>query len=154
VGLKHLNLQVASVETPGGSFSVRGLSLDDIIIIVRRHAVVLDGLFSRLRMSAESSLSLDDTGALVVLLVKEAPEAASEIIVLAARDAPDPDEGDLSIDEDELRIARSLPFPAQIDALEKIGKATFATEGSLKKVVETAVRVARSVTQAISALRT
>ena len=72
-----------------------------------------------------------------------APEIVAELIALASGDG----------DEESVAIAARLPVPTQLDAIEKIAKLTFITEGGLPKLLETIVRLAQGTTGAMTELQ-
>jgi hypothetical protein len=139
MALKHLKLPTAEVENPGGNFTVRGLSFVDITALVGLHQAELSALFDQIKVG-EGKLDIEDPSAMLSGLMAQAPEAAAQIIALAA-------------DEPDVAIAVTLPFPVQLDALEKIVGMTFAAEGGAKKVLETIIRVATGAAAAIKGLR-
>lgn len=142
MGLKHLKLAVAKVELPEGVIALRGLSLNDIVPIVEAHKVSLAAFFSG--AMGGNGVSLADTSSIAVGLLKAAPDAVARIIACA--------EVDGDADEESVEIAGKLPFPAQLEALEKIGQLTFAAS-SPKKVLEMVIRVAAGATEAMQDLR-
>lgn len=138
MGLSHLKLASETVVTPGGeSFSVRGLSFVDISAVVRPYGPQLGSLFDGFK---DGTFSLDDPTALLSNLINRAPEAAALVIAVAA-------------DEEDVALAARLPFPVQLEALEKIAGLTFASEGGAKKVLETIIRVATGTTSALASLK-
>lgn len=143
MGLKDLNFAQAKIVTPGGEFTVRGLSLTDIMSLANRHYDVLASLFDQVAGRDPSSISLDDAGSMGATLLKSAPDVAAEVIAMAAGEC----------DEESIRIAKSLPFPAQVEALEKIGQQTFATEDDLKKAVAAVIRIMQGATGVLHNLR-
>jgi hypothetical protein len=139
VGLKHLKPAVATIETSDGDIVVRGLSFADISLIVSQHRESLSALFDRVK-SGGGSIDLENSTALLSSMVTAAPDAAAQIIALAA-------------DEEDVSLAMDLVFPVQLEVLEAVAKLTFSSEGGLKKVVETIVRVAQGATSAMQALK-
>jgi len=125
VTLKSLKIANATVATPYGDFTVRGLSLNDITGLVIKHESAIDALFSRAAGGAESLTPEDG-----IKLLQSAPELAACVIATAAG----------SDDQESIEIAKMLPVSAQFDALEQILKLTFAGEGGAKKVMETVKR--------------
>lgn len=125
--LANLSTVTKVVKAPGGEFSVRGLSLSDILVLVSAHRKAMSELFETFANSG-SDANLENTQKLAGSVISSAPALAAEIIALAA-DEPT-----------EIENAKRLPFPAQLEALEIIGELTFATVGSPKKVVEIVIR--------------
>lgn len=142
MALKDYQIPKRDVPLPnGGNFAVRGLSLPDITILVDRHSVALRAMFDHYNGVAQD-VSLDDLGGIGVSILESAPKLAAEIIAIAA-DEPD-----------EIEKVSVLPFPAQVDALEKVAKLTFDTSGGPKKVIETVIRILRGVSDLTVDLRT
>ena len=140
--LKELRLPEETIDTPGGPLAVRGVSLSDIIALVRHHGPVIRSLFKKVMDGGDVKISLDAIGGMGQDLLAKSPEIVAELIALAAGDG----------DKDSIRIAGSLPFPVQIEAVEKIARLTFATEGGLGKLIETVIRVAQGTTGVVEEL--
>lgn len=125
MSLKDLKLPTASVEIPGGSFAVRGLSPVEIEHLVREHRATLGALFDQFKGQLDSADdSIVDTG---VELLMQAPELLARIITLAA-DEPD-----------AFEFALKLPTSIQFSALAKIAALTFTVEGDLGKLLAIAM---------------
>lgn len=139
MGLKDLKLPEATIEFPGGDFAVRGLSLNDISWLVQRHGGKLNSLF--LQFQLEGELTADSVAAFALPLLQAAPEIAAELIACA------------SGDPGTAEIAAGLPFPVQIEALEKLAELTFSVGGGPKKLVETVLRLAQGATGLLSELK-
>lgn len=139
--LTDLGFPTDTVTLPNGSLTVRGLSLDDVLRIARSHGEAFIVLFDRLMGSEDLDLDLDNTAAIAELLAESAPAIAADLIAYAA-------------DEPEAaHIVRKFPFPAQVEALEKVGAITFAMEGGPKKLVGTVIRVLKGVRENLTDLR-
>lgn len=141
MSLKDLKPLEAEVKTSGGSFSVRGLSLEDIASLVTRHRAAAEAMFQQ--FSGQPDQALNDARAIGVGLLQVAPAAVAEIIAIASGDA----------DEEGVAIAKRLPIDVQLAALEKIGEMTFATEGGLKNALSAVVRMLSNSTEALKSLR-
>lgn len=129
-----------TVRTPGGDITVRGLTTADLAVLVRHHKPAMSAFFDRVVVK-EDGLDLDDLKGVLAELGEAAPELMAHVIALAA-DSPE-----------HVHVARRLPFPTQIELLEKIGVLTFATEGALKNLVATVIRMLSSTTEALEALQ-
>jgi hypothetical protein len=142
MGLSHLKRLREEVQVGDDKFEVRGLNLTDITVIVQSNGVLapLSELFANLQMGGDGEFALNDSASVAAALAQAAPLAVSLIIACAA-------------DEEDVAWVREIPFPAQIDALEKIAKLTFATEGGPKKVLETIIRVANGATATLGSLQ-
>lgn len=140
MSLKSLRLPEAKVELPDGGFVVRGLSLNDVSILAQRHGKRLNELFQQ--FTEQGDLTTETVAAFALPLLQSAPEIAAELIACAAGDP------------DDAEIAGRLPFPVQIDALEKIAILTFEAGGGPKKLLETVVRLAQGTTSLLESLKT
>lgn len=138
--LADLKLPTETVSVPGQegqSFTVRGLSIEDVSSIFRRHAELLEGVWGKTVSEAGETPNI--AGA-AKEIVATAPMAAAEIIATATG-------------EPELfDIARQLPVTAQIDALRKIAVLTFQSEEELGKLLETVVLGSESFARIVKSL--
>lgn len=126
---KASRLRAETITLPGGdTVAVRGLSLSDITFLVNQHKDVLRSLYDQVAGNPES-LTSGDAGVIGSILAESAPIVAATAIALAADEL------------DAVDIVMKLPFPVQVDALDKIGRLTFEMEGGPKKVIETVIRV-------------
>lgn len=131
MGLNHLTFKTETVQTSGGEFTVRGLTLPDVVEIFSSNTSQLSALFDEIKIGKDGQVVLSNMGVFALHIAQAAPDVASDIISRAA-------------DEDDRSIARGFVLPVTIDALEKIGRLTFATEGSAKKFMETIILMVRS----------
>lgn len=148
MSLGSLTLATKSVEVPGGSVSVRGLSAQDVAWLVSRHRETIESLFSQLvdetpgeEPAEEPTPDLEDFAGVAEFLLERAPVLLADAIAAAADD------------RDNAKIALRLPMPAQIELLEAIGELTFVGEGSVGKFLEVLTRVMGRTTAAVSGLR-
>ena len=121
------------------TLTVRGLSLADVMGLTEEHGRTLAGLYASLQDDAE--LALDDMGAMSQSLVTMAPDLAAAVIATAAGEP------------ENAAVAAEIPFPAQVELLETIGRLTFSMS-SPKKLLEIAVRVMQGTTGLMGDLRT
>lgn len=133
MNLADIQIPTADVETPGGSFAVRGLGIADFMQLVPKHLTPLNDVFKRAQ-SGELSVDVADMAGVAAILQQAAPNFVAEAIACAS-DAP----------EQAAKVAK-LGLGVQLDALEKVATLTFAAEGGLKKVVETVIRIAQGTT--------
>jgi hypothetical protein len=134
MSLRTLKYEHASIEVSGGTVAVRGLSLDDVMQLTRRHGPAMGQLFEQVM---RDGVDLDSVAAHGALVLDQAPALAAEIIACGTGDGRD---------DTAIALARTLPFPDQIALIEAVAAATFATEGSAKKVVEIVIRTMRGLT--------
>lgn len=136
----------ADVVVKGGSFKVRGLSLDDITAVMGDHLNDLNHLINLYHSDIDPKIHLVEGGTFILNLIKDAPTLVSQIIAITS---------DESKPVDELAaIARKLPLPVQIDALKKIVHLTFEEYGGVKKFAESLQAMAEQVMPAMSQLAT
>ena len=133
----------------GGKFSVRGLALSDITILVAFHKDRLGELFEQFAVpGADSKLELTPESGVPFALafIQMAPTIAAHIIALAdvREEGEDPD----------ILTALKLPLDVQLDALEKILKLTFQMEGGPKKVLEMVMRAVVATMKFTTGLKT
>lgn len=138
-GLSDIDID-AGIETvmlpKGGSFTVRGLALSDITRIFRARTQDLSDFFEHY-MAENDKLSSGDPKYQALksstkfggALLEKAPDVVADIIAYAS-DEPT-----------KSHVARTLPFPVQLDALEKIAALTFTEEDGAKKAAETVMRM-------------
>lgn len=128
MSLSDYSPEKAVVVFKGGQFEVRGITLDDLAILLRDHMDDLDALVNILGNAMKSGISQDTAVALAtqhaLALVREAPGLVARAIAQQA------DEPDL------VENARRLPMHVQVSALEDIARLTFEEAGGPKKFFE------------------
>lgn len=134
MSLKKLQLPTETLAIGDETIVLRGLSLPDVTTLIRNHGPALEGIFAKLQtqMGKDSETDFDLAGILNDLSTT-APLAIAEIIALSAGEP------------DAVPEATVLPFPVQLEAIEKISRITFATEGGVKNFAETVIRLAKSL---------
>lgn len=121
MGLKDLQLPKSTVEIPGGSFTVRGISTVELEVLLREHKATLTAMFKQV---VEAGANMDEeTVQLGVELLANAPELLARIICMAA-DEPD-----------AIEFAMKLTPAIQLVALTRIAVLTFTVEGDLGKLI-------------------
>lgn len=120
------------------SFHVRGLSLNDLSILIRTHFDDLDALFDL--FDNVEKMEAKDWQPLAASIVGNAPGFAANVIALAAGEGTASD-------------AERLPFPTQVKALLEIGELTFTEVGGVGKAVELLAGLLKK-TNLTSSLRT
>lgn len=116
--------------------TVRGLSLDDIAILMRENLSDLDQLL-KLYAETDDRIAVAATAQFAISVAKEMPQLVARTICLAS-DEPDAEDN-----------ARRLPIPTQIDALMKIIKLTFEDAGGAKKFFESLMQLVKTVAPTI-----
>lgn len=113
--------------TQGGSFTVEGLSLQAITVLVRTHLADMEALFDV--FSQKERLENADVMELCMAAVESAPGFVANVIALAA--------GEPNAAPVVMRM--SAPFQAEI--LEAVGELTFNEVGGVKKFLPVVERL-------------
>lgn len=140
MGLLDIKIPTTQVETSGGSFAVRGLSLEDFVSLHSEHTDEFGGVFDQFRSWASSdSEELPPLEQFCAKLLYQAPILAARVIAKAA-------------DEDSpagVAMARQLPPLAQAEALQAIGRLTFRSEEDVKKMLALVIAQVKALTHAL-----
>jgi hypothetical protein len=108
----------------GGSVEVRGLSLDDIAVLMNLYLKDIDALFGLYDESRAADERVAEMARFAVVLVREAPALVGHAIALAA-DEPD-----------QIDKARKMPLPVQVEVVKSILELTFEEAGGARKFFE------------------
>lgn len=130
----------------GGSFQVRGITLNDFTSLVRTHMVDLEAVFDLGSNVLEGNAELDDDSLtrLAVALCEQVPGFVANLILLGSGE---------SGEKAEL-AARNLPFPTQVLALYEIADVTFSEVGGVKNAVESVAGLLKKNPQALKKILT
>jgi hypothetical protein len=133
-------LCTAKVRNGEREFQVQGLPLNAVLDICRRHWDSVSGLFDKLMSQSEDgqAFTLEQANWLGSAVLTSIPEVAAEIIAVCA-----------GWGVEAGVVAKDLPGPVQLDALDKIAGLTFTSEMPPKKVIETVVRMLGGVSQTL-----
>jgi hypothetical protein len=136
MGLSHLVFPEAVVNFSGGSFTVRGLTVEHIAFLVQSHSAKLNGVFNLFTEKAKDGGDIEgqELGAVLMPFLQSAPEVIAHIIACGSGNPK------------EASMAAQLPLPVQIEAMEHIIGFTFDAEGGPKKLMETVIRLAQGTT--------
>lgn len=128
------------VETAKGkaSFSVHGLGLTEISILIENHRTVLQGAYETITADDGEPAAVND---MARRLLREAPEIAIDVIALGTRDMPP-------------STISKLPLDVQLDALSKTFTQTVSSGGGLGKLAEIVIGMFQSATSELDGLRT
>lgn len=103
---------------PAAHLTVRGLSSEDVLRVVKIHGGAIAALFDAVQ-SQKIELNLDNTATLASLMLDQAPDIVADIIVVAS------DSTDVLADFER---AKKLPMPTQLSALEAVAELTFVDQ--------------------------
>lgn len=121
MSLSDYTVPTAVVALSGGQVEVRGLSLEDLAILLRNHMGDLDKLILTFAHEVRSDVAISALVQHAVPVIREAPGLVSNLIALAA-DAPD-----------EVDKVRRMSLAAKQKIIEKIAELTFEEAGGAKK---------------------
>lgn len=107
----------------GSSVSVRGLSLDDVAVLMNLYLRDIDALFG-LYDEVDEASRVRAMAQFAVVLCREAPALVGHMIALAC-DEPD-----------QIDRARTLGLPKQVEILKAIFELTFEEAGGARKFAE------------------
>lgn len=133
MGLNTFTPPTEVVQFPGGHITLRGLALNDLTRLVKRHGPQMRTIFSQLAGAGKIDLADASTDDILLQLLETAPGLIGDVIAHAC---DEPDNG---------TAASRLPATTQIEALEIIYRLTLEAEGGLEKLKGTVQRVARTL---------
>ena len=120
----------------GGDISVRGLSLDDVAMLMNEHLSDIDKLFGLYDGSVREDVKVLATAQFAIGLIREAPALVANMIALAC-------------DEPEaVPQARKLPIPVQVEAIKAICMLTFDEAGGAKNFLSSLTNLIAAVAPA------
>ena len=132
MSLKDLELPSAKVQVSDEVFfTVRGLSLSDISVLLNSHGKELGLIFQKVKdelQGRSEGITANDVQYFAKVLFDKAPDMVAKAIALSA---DDPGE------EDKIKRLR---FTVQIIAIQEVLRLTFTTEAELKKLVEIVIQ--------------
>lgn len=132
MALADITFAKETINLPGGnSFTVRGISTDDIATLLRSRSDEIGKFFVKYAGQAKRA---GNEAAIGMELLESAPGLMGEIIALAA------DEPTMAA------VASRLPLPTQLEAIEKIASLTFDEAGGVGKFVEAVIRLVSGTT--------
>lgn len=134
MGLADYKPKREQITFSGGSFSVRGLGLDDFAVLINEHLADMDSLFDLYDEASRQDARVAEIARFAIVLAREAPALTANVIALAS-DEPD-----------TVEQARRLSLPVQVNALKAIGTLTFEEAGGFRKFAE-------SLTSLLTAIR-
>ena len=128
-----------------GAFDVRGLNLSDVLSLATEHFPAMTKAYKTAfeKLKTSDDLDAEFFKGILTDTLKEFPAFVPALIATAADEA----------DEEGFDAARSLPFLAQLQAIEAIVSLTLASEGELKKLMEVTANLLGRVNQALLTAR-
>jgi len=140
MGFGTFTPKTETVEFPGGKFAVRGLSLEDFTVLLRKYHEPAKALFDRYANEAAieavdaatngTPVGLSNVKDVILEALEVAPGMIADVIARAADETERPE------------IARLLPLGVQLDAVQKIVALTLEAEGGVEKLTESVMKLA------------
>ena len=126
------------VSSRGGDVEVRGLTLDDIAVLMRNHLDDVNALVELFERNAGAPTTDNLVSQIVtnaVSLIREAPGLVAMMIAMAA-DEPD------SVDN-----ARAMSMSLQVKVIKAIAELTFEEAGGPKNFIESLMMLLKGMTR-------
>lgn len=144
MNFEEITFASAKFKTSGGMITVRGLSLNEVMVLTENYLAPLKTIFDHI--SEEENATIDPKQAQVIgmSMLRQFPNFGAEIIALAA-DAHT---------EKGIAVAAKLTIPRQLEILAKIAEMTFEMEGDVKKSVSLIASLIQSSLMVLSELAT
>jgi hypothetical protein len=143
MGLLDLKIPMDSVDTPAGSFAVRGLSLEDLTLLYHDYTAEFGDLFTQFRdWAMTKGDDLPPMEQFLTVLIMQAPRLAASAIVYAADTPPEQR-------KEAVNLVVKLDTASQHEVLATIGRLTFRTEEDVKKMLELLLRTVQNLTASL-----
>lgn len=108
-----------------GSIEVRGISVADVMQAAHKYGPQLVLAFGKLKSDGSDSLQDQDTRKLIWEVSTEMPDVLAAVLAMAADE----------YNEVGVEVMRKLPLDKQAEVLAAVFSLSFASEGSLEKLV-------------------
>lgn len=128
MGLRDIVIATKTIPAGGTSFEVRGLSMNDLMLVVTEYGPQMTLVFSRLQAG---EIQGEDIKSTIVNMSREFPDLLAAVICLAADD----------YDPEMVAKMKKVPLTVTTEAAEEIFKLTFASEAEVKKFIESLTRM-------------
>lgn len=142
MGLKDLRIPEEVIKTRSGDFTVRGLDVDSLSLLIRQHGKDMTEIFNKFS-DEEAEITPERVMAFALPLIEAFPQLVAQLVACAADD-PSPE---------AVATFRRLPISVQADALEQVIVLTFDAEGGPKKFAETVVRLLQGTNGLLTSLK-
>jgi hypothetical protein len=141
MSLAKMNLPSHSVEFGGQTIIFRGLGFNSLVGLIKAHRDQLDELFTKGKamMDATGDESTE-LAPLIIEMLSDLPELTAAIIAYSAGEP------------DSVEYVNQIPFPTQLEILEKIGELTFNEAGGLGKFIKLLTRMVTKTSSAMNSL--
>lgn len=127
MAISDILIPTKTITAGSASFEVRGLSVNDLMLVATEYGPMMSLAFDRLKAGDVEGESIKE---LIISLCKEFPDMAAALVCLAADE----------FDNDTIAKMKKVALPITVEALEAIFGLTFASEAELKKFIESLTR--------------
>ena len=127
MSISNLKFPTSEVKTPAGNIPVRGLSVSNLVDLIRQFDSAIMGIANT---SGITKMTAAEVGREILM---KTPDLAAALVAAAAGE-PDNIEG-----------AKALPLGVQVAILEKSAELTFATEGGVANFILTGQKLLGSM---------
>lgn len=134
MGLRNITIRREVITLPDGqNFEVRGITAFDVFDAIGAYGPQMSMLFGAVtdRRNKSGSLSNQDVKNAILAAIKEFPDLIAHLAASAADDT----------DPEAIKAFKQLPMPTQAETVETIFSLTFASEGEVKKLIESLSRM-------------
>lgn len=140
--LHGLRIRRETITYDGQEFEVRGFGAPDLMTLTATHGAVLAMVFGKIQTERQpgAAVTSDQVKSILRDVSGQFPDLAAAVIAIASESA----------DEEGMAVARQLPLPVQVEALEAIFALTFTSEAEVKKLVESLTRMAVAASGALT----
>lgn len=123
-------------------FEVRGFGAPDLMTLTAKHGTILAMVFGKIQQDRVPGqpVTTDAVKGILRDVAGDFPDLAAAVIAIASE----------SNDDEGMEVARRLPLPVQVEALEAIFMLTFSSEAEVKKLVESLSRMAVAASGALT----
>lgn len=128
---RKIVVRPAKDDKPEVALTVRGISAEDVMRLVQIHGPAMSKLFNQIT-SKEVAIDLDNTARIATVLLNQAPDIVADLLLIAT-DEMDVNKG--------FEVAKRLPIPVQLNALEAIAELTFIDGGSVGEMIGTVTKM-------------
>jgi len=125
-----------------GAIEVRGITVADVMQAAHKYGPQLVVAFGKIWASGSESLQEADVRNLIWEVSTEFPDVLAAILAMAADE----------YNEDGILLMRRLPMDKQAEVMSAVFSLSFASEGSLEKLVALVVTWMSEVRQAMEAV--
>lgn len=128
MGLRDIVIQTKTITAGAATFEVRGLSMNDLMMVVTEYGPQMTLVFNRLQ---QGDIQGDDIKGTIVNMSREFPDLLAAVICLAADE----------YDPEMVAKMKKVPLGVTTEAAEEIFKLTFTSEAEVKKFIESLSRM-------------